>query len=226
MTRDTAPGKGMASRLFTVLDVVEKSRSPLLVTQIAERAGLPVATAWRMVRDLEEWGGVERGVDGRYRIATRVWAIGSSAPCVRRIQRDTSHHLRALAEAAGRTAHLSVVQGTDAYVVSVAGSGRIAPQEGDVLELGDSAAGLVFTSFGVTGDLATDRRDDCVTHRAHDGSGSSMSVGIQDPTGAVVAALTLEGSADAAWFRHRGLMLEHARRVRFSIYRDELFATG
>lgn len=230
------PARSVAARLLSVLDAVERASGPLQVTQVAERTGLPVATAWRMVRELTEWGGLERHADGRYRLATRVWAIGSSAPCVRRIQRDTSRYVRELAESAGCTAHLSVLDHDDALVVSLARvRGRADPdlREGARLGVGDSSAGRLFRAFGAAGDPGHDeepaiatRRTHLAVHRSAPGRSSSISVAITDPSGAVTAALTLAGGPDEPWHRWRPALVAAARTVRFSIYREELLAPG
>lgn len=226
----------VAARLLSVLDAVERASGPLQVTQIAERSGLPVATAWRMVRELTEWGGLERQADGRYRLATRVWAIGSSAPCVRRIQRDTSRYVRELAESAGCTAHLSVLDHDDALVISLArvrGRGAADLREGTRLGADDSSAGRLFRAFGDAGDpghdeesAVTTRRTHLAVHRNATDRWSEISAAIADPTGAVVAALTLAGGPDEPWHRWRPALVAAARTVRFSIYREELLAPG
>ncbi|ROS44216.1 IclR family transcriptional regulator [Amycolatopsis thermoflava] len=218
------PPRSVAARVLSVLDAVERASGPLQVTQIAARTGLPVATAWRMVRELTEWGGLEQQADGRYRLATRVWAIGSSAPCVRRIQRDTSRHIRELAAATGRTAYLSVLDQDEALVVSLAHAGRGTPEvhEGSRLRADASSAGLLFSAFdGPDGNPVRDGR--IAVHRDITGR-SSMSAAITDKAGAVVAALTLTGGRGEAWQRLRPTLVDAARTVRFSIYRDELLA--
>jgi DNA-binding IclR family transcriptional regulator len=222
----------VASRLLSVLGAVERAGGPLQVSQIAERTGLPIATAWRMVRELVEWGGVEQQADGRYRLATRVWAIGSSAPCVRRIQHDTSRHLRELVRETGRSAHLCVLDQGSALVVSVAESHRGVtwplPREGDRLDDTSSAA-MIFAAFGGTYAQQPDalraiRQQNVALSRSAVPPSSSMSVGIANPAGAVVAALTLTGGRDDPWQRLHPALVRASRSVRYSIYRDELVA--
>ncbi|GAA3529315.1 hypothetical protein GCM10022222_10350 [Amycolatopsis ultiminotia] len=211
--------RSVVARVLSVLDAVERAPGALQVTQIAERTGLPIATAWRMVRELTEWGGLEQQADGRYRLATRVWAIGSSAPCVRRIQRDTFRHLRDLADTTGRTAYLSVLDQGAALVVSLAQVGRGTPEvhEGRRLRPGESSAAELFRAF----DGPPELERDLLVHKDPAGH-SSMSAGIADPTGAVVASLTLTGGPGHTWTRLRPALTEAARTVRFSLYRDEL----
>ncbi|GAB1511033.1 helix-turn-helix domain-containing protein [Actinophytocola sp. KF-1] len=216
------PPRSVAARVLSVLDAVERASGPLQVTQIAERTGLPVATAWRMVRELTEWGGLEQQVDGRYRLATRVWAIGSSAPCVRRIQRDTSRHIHELAAVTGRTAYLSVLDQDEALVVSLAHAGRGTANvyEGSRLRAEDSSAGVLFTAFdGPDAGPVRDAR--IAVHRDITGR-SSMSAAITNQAGAVVAALTLAGGRGEVWQRLRPALADAACTVRYSIYRDEL----
>ncbi|MGW3471443.1 helix-turn-helix domain-containing protein [Saccharopolyspora sp. NPDC000995] len=218
--------RSVAARVLSVLDVVERASGALQVTQIAERTGLPVATAWRMVRELTEWGGLEQQPDGRYRLATRVWAIGSSAPCVRRIQRDTSRHIRDLAQTTGRTAYLSVLDQDEALVVSLAraGNGPHDIHEGSRLRNTNSSAGVLFQAFDGPGTDADPVRDAHVSVHRDIAGRSSMSAAISNQAGAVVASLTLASGNGEPWHRFRPTLIDAARMVRFSIYRDELFA--
>ena len=41
---------------------------------------MPLSTTHRLIRELAEWGAVERGDDGLYRIGLRLWEIGSLTP--------------------------------------------------------------------------------------------------------------------------------------------------
>ena len=224
------PRSSVASRVLSVLGAIERARGPLQVSQIAESTGLPLATAWRMVRELVDGGGVEQLDDGRYRIATRVWAVGSSAPCVRRIQRDSSRLLRDLAAETGRGVHLSVLDQDSALVVSTAApGGRVPPgavQEGDRLT-GDDPAARLLAAFGGSADdlpepLREIRRHGLSVGRTGPAGTTSMSVGIANPAGAVVSALTLTGPAGVAWQRHVPALREAGAAVRYSIYREEL----
>ncbi|UMP06913.1 helix-turn-helix domain-containing protein [Amycolatopsis sp. EV170708-02-1] len=217
--------RSVAARVLSVLDAVERASGPLQITQIAERTGLPVATAWRMVRELTEWGGLEQQADGRYRLATRVWAIGSSAPCVRRIQRYTSRHIRELAALTGRTAYLSVFDQDEALVVSLAqaGGGQSDVHEGSRLRAGASSATLLYRAFDGPGTDPDPVRSTRISVHQEITGRSSMSAAITNQAGAVVAALTLAGNRGEAWHQLRPTLADAAQAVRHSIYRDELF---
>lgn len=208
----------VAPRLLSILDVLERADESLSATEIGRRSGLPVPTAWRMLRELTRWGGVERQPDGRYRIATRLWAVGASAPCVRRLQRDTWFHLKALSARTGLAAGVAVFDGQDALLVSLAGepSGGERIREGDRIPLGSGAIGKLFLALRSAGP-ANDRTPAVAT------AGSSVAAAITDPSGATVAALSLFGTVPSDARSLDASLRSAVGPVRFSIYQDELF---
>ena len=138
-------GPSVASKIFAVLDAFDGTSTSLRLSTIAERTGLPMPTALRMVRELVGWGGLERQRDGSYRVGRRLWALGVSAPCVRRIRRAAAAPMRELCAVTGLEVHLAVLDGTEALVVDgFSGSAGHAGQDGERLPLHASAAGKVL----------------------------------------------------------------------------------
>ena len=129
------------SRAFAVLDAFSDESTALRLTTIARRAGLPVPTTLRLVRELVSWGGLERQADGSYRLGTRLWAIGARVPCTRRLVEAGRPHLRRLHAATGHAVHLAVAHGRSALVVDELG-GTV--RTGDHLPLHATAAGKVL----------------------------------------------------------------------------------
>lgn len=76
----TQPGRSVTSKVLALLDAFSQTDPTLTLTELARRAGLSLPTAYRRVVELVEWGALERGADGRYRIGLRLWEVGSLAP--------------------------------------------------------------------------------------------------------------------------------------------------
>jgi len=70
--------RGVARRLLDVLAAFERDdAAELTLTQLADRAGLPMATAHRIAKDLLEWGALEYTSDGAIRLGRRLWRLGT-----------------------------------------------------------------------------------------------------------------------------------------------------
>jgi hypothetical protein len=61
-------GASVTSRALSVLGAFEGSSGSLTVARIAARAQLPLSTTYRMVHELEQWGGLRKGSDGKYQV--------------------------------------------------------------------------------------------------------------------------------------------------------------
>jgi len=207
---------GVARRLFSVLEVFEGSSTPLRLNEIAARCGLSAATTLRMIRELVDWGALDRLEDGSYRVGMRIWAIGAHAPCVQRIQRETTWHLRGLAAASGGTVVLAAAVGGAAVIVDRALGPR---RDGTVVEIGDrfplhaTAVGKVFLAAGdpptavterytrytldtaaLPADLTRIRRSGIAREREEYRYGRyGVAVGIRGPSGRMSAALGIIG---------------------------------
>jgi IclR family transcriptional regulator, acetate operon repressor len=132
----------VASKIFAVLDAFDAA--PVLrLTEIAERTGIPMPTALRLVRELVSWGGLERQGDGSYRVGGRLWTLGTAAACPRRIRRAAAPSLHALFAATGQEVQLAVLDGTDSLVLDAVG-GPAEVHDGDRLPLHASGVGKVL----------------------------------------------------------------------------------
>ena len=78
----------VTSRALSVLSAFENSPGALSVSRISQRAGLPLSTTYRLVHELEEWGGLDKTADGKYQVGMRIWELGQLAG--RRL-RDRAH---------------------------------------------------------------------------------------------------------------------------------------
>ncbi|MFD1812476.1 IclR family transcriptional regulator [Rhodococcus gannanensis] len=242
----TAPTRtGVARRLFSVLEAFEGTTEPLRLHEIAARCTLSPATTLRMVRELVDWGALDRLVDGRYRVGMRMWSLGSHAPCVQRIQRETTWHVRSLAAASGRTVVLGAVIGGVVVIVDRAHGPR---QGGAPVEIGDrfplhaTAVGKVFLAAGdppdsiterftrytldaaaLPADLARVRRTGIAREREEYRYGRyGAAAGIRGPSGRMSAALGIVGTGSADEQRWVSLLEETVGAVADSIMRPDV----
>ncbi|WP_239678959.1 IclR family transcriptional regulator [Natronosporangium hydrolyticum] len=70
----------MTSKVLALLGAFGPADPALTLSELARRAGISLPTAHRRVAELVEWGALERGEDGRYRIGLRLWEVGALAP--------------------------------------------------------------------------------------------------------------------------------------------------
>jgi DNA-binding IclR family transcriptional regulator len=115
-------GQSVTSRAFALLGAFDVAHPRLTLTDMARRAGLPVATAHRLAAELEAWRALDRDVDGCYRIGLRLWEAGLLAPVSSRLREIALPFLQDLYEANRENVHLAVRDGFDTlYVEKLAG---------------------------------------------------------------------------------------------------------
>jgi DNA-binding IclR family transcriptional regulator len=146
----TAPGRSATSRALSVLDAFDDGHPTATLTQIAQRAGLPVATAHRLVAELCTARLLSRTPDGRYEIGARMWRLGLLAPPTA-LREAALPHLQDLVLATGHTVHLAVLDGVGALVVERLAGSRTQPTRhspGGRLPLHCTAVGKVLLAHG------------------------------------------------------------------------------
>ena len=101
-------GVSVTSRALAILAAFSKHDRRLSLTQIAARAGLPAATAHRLVGELVAWGALARTTSGHYVVGRRLWDIGLLAPVQTGLRELASPYLQDLYGATQATVHLAV----------------------------------------------------------------------------------------------------------------------
>ncbi|CAB4845986.1 unannotated protein [freshwater metagenome] len=104
-------------RGLTVLELLSDASDGLTVTEIAARLGVSRTVVYRLVVTLEMHALLRRGTDGRCRLGMAVLALARQVQPV--LREAAMPALRRLADSVGATAHLTVVDGTDALSVAV-----------------------------------------------------------------------------------------------------------
>ena len=144
-TEASPSGASVTARALSILAAFENSTGSLSVARIAQRAGLPLSTTYRLVAELEAWGGLRRGSDGKYQIGFRIWELGQLAG--RRL-RDRAHpYLQDLFDLTHENVHLAIREGTQSlYVDKVYGSRKlpVVSRIGGRLPLHATAVGRVL----------------------------------------------------------------------------------
>ncbi|WP_019856097.1 IclR family transcriptional regulator [Actinopolyspora mortivallis] len=141
------PGRTVTGRAFSVLSAFDAESPRLSLTEISQRAGIPLATAHRLVGELESWGALQREHDGRYAIGLRLWEIGLLAPVHTGLRGTALPHMQQLHERTGANVQLAVRQDLEAvYVEKLSGhrSIPIVSRSGGRLPLHTTGVGKVL----------------------------------------------------------------------------------
>src|SRR5690606_33414797 len=99
----------VTSRVLDILEAFSADRAALTITQISQRAGLPLSTAHRLVGELTCWGALERDADGLYRIGLRLFEVAALAPRGPALRAAAMPFLEDLYEATHENVHLAVL---------------------------------------------------------------------------------------------------------------------
>src|SRR3712207_6436780 len=95
-------------RVLDVLHAFTPERSELSLTSISRRTELPLATVHRIVGELVQWGALERGEDGCYRLSVKIWQLGAAAPGIDDLSRAAMPHLAELYRLTGQQIQLVI----------------------------------------------------------------------------------------------------------------------
>lgn len=146
-----APGRSVTSRALEVLGSFDAQHVRQNLSQIARRTGIPVATCYRLLRDLAEWGAVARGEDGSYSVGPRIAQLGLLAPLERGLRQTAAPFMQDVLFATRQIVNLFILDGTEALLLDrIAGTRVGAPiaRPGDRLPLHTSAGGKVLLAYG------------------------------------------------------------------------------
>ncbi len=140
----------MTSRAPAVLDAFDSSAPRLTLSEIAERPGIPLTTAHRLLGELADWGALIRPSDGRYEIGRRLWDLGLLAPVQLALRQVAAPFLQDLHITVRDTVHLAVRDGFSAlYVERISGreSVPVVSQVGSRLPLHATGLGEVLLAI-------------------------------------------------------------------------------
>ena len=147
---DEVVPKSVLARGLRLLDAYGPGDTELSLTQLAERTGLPKATAYRLLSELVAWGGLERGGHG-YRLGLSLFVLGQRVTRQRELRDAALPYLEDLYEATHENVHLAVLDGVHTlFLEKVSGrrSMPIASRVGGRMPAYCTATGRVLLAFG------------------------------------------------------------------------------
>jgi len=146
-----ATGESSLARAVRVLESFTPDAPQLTVTEVARRAGLPVATASRIVGQLVEHGLLSRGADRELQVGIRLWELASRAAPNRSLRDAAMPYLEDLHAVVGHHVQLAVLDGEEVIFLerlsardAVINYSRIAGR----LPLHISSSGVVLLAHG------------------------------------------------------------------------------
>jgi DNA-binding IclR family transcriptional regulator len=140
-------GETVTARVLRVLAAFSADRPELALTELSRRAELPLTTTHRLVRELTQWGALERAEDGRYRVGLRLWEVGALAPRGLGLRESAMPFLEDLYEVTKQNVQLAVLDGAEVvYLERLSGRGavNVITRVGGRLPLHATGVGLVL----------------------------------------------------------------------------------
>jgi len=121
-----ADGASLVDRTLDVLGAFDELHQRMGLALIAQRAGLPPATALRIIRQLVARGAIVRGEDKTYWIGRRMWELGLLHPAEADLRELASPFLHDIHAATRATVHLAIREGDRAlYLDRVSGQASV-----------------------------------------------------------------------------------------------------
>ena len=132
----SSPGRSVASKVAALLDAFLPTSSELSLDELAARTGLPRTTAYRLACALVEWGGLERGDGGGYRVGQHLGLIGALVPSHTSLRDVASPFMHDLNEATHENVGLAILIKTHALDIdqvnsALPDSGKVDDQPSD-----------------------------------------------------------------------------------------------
>lgn len=140
-------GATVTSRALAILGAFDAEHRSLSLTELARRAGMPLATAHRLVGELRRWGALTREANGEYVVGRRLWQLGLLAPVRSGLGQAASPFLHDLYATTLATVHLAVRDGLEVlYVERLAGhvSAPVVSRVGSRLPMHATGVGKVL----------------------------------------------------------------------------------
>lgn len=127
MAGNTAsPGGSVTGRALSLVGAFDDQHRRLSLTALAQRAGMPVPTAHRLVGELVAWGALARTRAGDYVVGRRLWDVAMLAPVQAGLVETASPFLHDLYGATLATVHLAVRDQTQVlYLDRLGGSSSV-----------------------------------------------------------------------------------------------------
>lgn len=147
----SSSGESVLERAVRIFEAFTPEVTALPVSEVARRAGLPLATASRLIAELVGHGLLARDADRRVRMGLRMWELASRASPTLSLRETAMPVMEALHASVGHHTQLGVLDGGEVLFVerlsaegAVVNYTRIAAR----LPLHASSSGLVLLAYG------------------------------------------------------------------------------
>jgi DNA-binding IclR family transcriptional regulator len=145
-----ARGEPLLDRAFRILTAFAPDHRSLSLTALSLRAGLPKASALRIVRKLVEWDALERTGNGEYVVGARLLDVASLAPHGHGLRAAALPYLADLHYSTGQDALLAVRDRLETVLVerfSADPADQVGYRVGSRVPLHATGAGLVLLAY-------------------------------------------------------------------------------
>jgi len=109
----STPGTTVTSRLLNILGAFDERHKNLTLSELARRAGLPIATTHRLAAELVAGSALQRRADGQYVVGRLIWNAGLLAPVEGQLRQVAEPFLHDVYAATLATVHLAVRDGDE-----------------------------------------------------------------------------------------------------------------
>lgn len=137
-------------RAIDLLDALVEAAEPLGVTDLAAATGFSKTATYNLVTTLETRGLIRRDGDNRYGLGWRLLELGEYVRTRSSLGETARPHLEALADLAGETSFVGILDGESVLCLEMAVSRRSVPMDlapGRRIGLEANAAGEVLVAF-------------------------------------------------------------------------------
>ncbi|MFE2999287.1 IclR family transcriptional regulator [Nocardia sp. NPDC059246] len=143
-------GESVLSRVVRLVEAVADADSPLSISELSQRTGMPLPTVSRTVAGLVEYEWLQRNVKRRIDIGPKVWELTNRRVPFHNLRAVAIPYMTGLSAQIGRDVSLAVRQNRDVLLidkVAAPGVSPAAPRPAERFPLHRSAAGLVLLAY-------------------------------------------------------------------------------
>lgn len=146
----SAVPNSVLGRVFLLLGAFGDGAEELSLAELSRRTGIPKPTAFRLLRELAQWGAVERRPTG-IRLGMRLFELGQLVPRQRELREAAAPFLADLFDATQETVHLAVPEGVEVVYVQKIEARRgptVSSRVGGRMPAYCTGVGKVLLAFG------------------------------------------------------------------------------
>lgn len=142
--------RSLSTKVLDVLGCFDDDHRRLTLSEISRRTGISLTTTHRIVGDLNAWGALERGSDGRLGVGLRLWEVAALAQRGLPLREIALPYMEDLYEATHENIQLAVREDLEiVYIERIAGSRavKVLTRVGGRFALHATGVGLVLLAY-------------------------------------------------------------------------------